>query len=235
MTGAALVLLVMTAPPAATSTAEELVEATRLLREVREEQAVLVLTRALDRGTASDAERAQLSVLLGIARLNLHDEEGARLAFRRALEAQPTVSLPRLAPPKSRALFEAERRDREERPPAPRPAPPGPELTAAAPSAPARRPVGLGLGIAGVVGAGVGVYLVLDSQALRQQAQLEPGALQAQRLFQDAQTRRTWGWIAVGAGAALAVGGALLALWPEPEVGLKVTVGPASLGLAGRF
>ena len=41
-----------------------------------------------------------------MARFNLQDEEGARVAFRRALDAREKVALPARASPKTRVFFE---------------------------------------------------------------------------------------------------------------------------------
>src|SRR5262245_34223949 len=84
---------------------DDVTEATRLLRATRDEAALQLITRALDREDVAAGTRAELYVLLGIARYNLRDEEGTRLAFKRAVQADLEV-LPKLVPPKARAIFE---------------------------------------------------------------------------------------------------------------------------------
>src|SRR4051812_29539268 len=109
---------------------EDLAEATRLLKTAQEESALAVLTRALDRPGLAPGERAEAYVLLGIARVNLRDEEGASLAFQRAAEADANAVLPpKIAPPRARELFEAAKENVKKQaaakppPPAPAPAP----------------------------------------------------------------------------------------------------------------
>jgi len=106
------------APGASAGTPEDLVEGARLLKELREEEAIAVLTRVLDRGDGTSEQIAEAWVLLGLSRFNLRDDEGAGLAFRRALTAFSPVALPRNANPKARVLFDEMRvlveREREE-------------------------------------------------------------------------------------------------------------------------
>ena len=218
------------------SAGEELAEAARLIKAAQDEQAVVVLTRALDRGEVG--ERAQLYVLLGVARFNLRDEEGARLAFGKAIDADAQVSLPRLASPRVRTVFDEERaawdKRRADAPKvAPLTPPPIPVVTTS-PSGSTRRWIGLGVAIAGAAGAAVGGVLVGQSGSQRAQAVADPDALSAQATFKQAQGTRQLGWIVLGAGAAVAVAGGAFALWPAGET-TTVAVGPGGVSVQGRF
>src|SRR5881394_732370 len=104
-TGALLVVTVALSAPALAGPREDIVEARRLLGEVNEEKAIQVLSRALDRGDADSKQKGEIYVLLGIARFNLRDEEGADLAFSRAVENDPEAALPQHTSPKARAVF----------------------------------------------------------------------------------------------------------------------------------
>ena len=122
---------------------EDLAEATRLLKSAQEEAAVQVLTRALDRGGLQGSQRSQLYLLLGIARVNLRDEEGAALAFTHGVEADANAKLPpKIAPPRARELFEAAKAEVARKaalPPVPEPKPePAPEPPPAVVAMPAQ-------------------------------------------------------------------------------------------------
>lgn len=101
-----LLLAALVPAPARAGTGEEIDQARDLLRELREEEVIRLLTRTLDRGDATAAQLAEIYVLLGLARHGLLDEEGARLAFRRSLRADGAATLPKHASPKARTLFE---------------------------------------------------------------------------------------------------------------------------------
>ncbi len=53
--------------------------------------------------------RVEVLIELGIAQVNLGNNEAAKVAFARALEFDPGATLPRLAPPKAQQLFESVR------------------------------------------------------------------------------------------------------------------------------
>jgi hypothetical protein len=208
---------------------EDLAEATRLLKAAQEEAAVQVLTRSLDRPALPSPDRARLYVLLGIARVNLRDEEGALLAFQRGVEASSTVELPpRIAPPRARELFEqakAEVARRRALPPVPEPrperrdelAPPVTVAPAAAveqqkPASSTTRWVGLALGLVGVGAGGTGAYFLVNGTSLRSQSVTEPVATNAAQLFGRAQSSWTAGLALVTIGAVLLVAGVITAL-----------------------
>ncbi len=207
---------------------EDLAQATQLLKSAQEEAAVQLLTRALDRSGLSKPERAELYVLLGIARFNLRDEEGASLAFQRGIEANAAATLPpRLAPPRARELFESAKIDvgrRAALPPVPEPRPDPQPVVVAAASAPAaavaraepRTAVGRWVGVAiaavGAVAGGTGGFLLASGSGLRGQAVAEPVATSSARLFAQAQTQWATGMTLLGVGAVVLVAGVLVAL-----------------------
>jgi hypothetical protein len=211
---------------------EDLAEATRLLKSAQEEAAVQVLTRALDRGGLQPSQRSQLYLLLGIARVNLRDEEGAALAFTHGAEADADAKLPpKIAPPRARELFEAAKAEvarKASLPPVPEPkaepAPPPPQAVVApapvspppavetAPKTGVGRWVGIGLGIVGAAVGGTGGYFLANGSSLRAQSVMEPNAVMSAQLFDRAQTSWTLGLSLLGVGIALLIGGVLTAL-----------------------
>ncbi len=249
--------------------ASDIAEGTRLLRKVREEQAIHILTRALDRGDATLPQRAQIYVLLGVARFGLRDEEGARLAFRRALEAKGDVPFPRFGHPKARKLFEAARVEPAATPPRPDPPlltpevpPPPPPAIAEIPEPPApvqlapaapivapaavqARPLprgvsgktwaGTALAVAGGVAAGVGAWLMLDAQSLRQRAVDEPDAISSDALYRQAVSQDGTGFVLAAASGGAAIIGLIVALWPSDRGDAAVAVTPGGAAFAARF
>jgi hypothetical protein len=205
--------------------ADDLAEATRLLKAAQEEAAVQVLTRSLDRSGLASSERASLYVLLGIARVNLRDEEGGSLAFQRALEADPTVTLPpKIAAPRARELFDSAKVEVSHRKalpkvPEPKPEPAAPALTAAPPQVQQAKPadhagrwIGVALAVAGMASGGTGAYFMVSGTSLRGQAVSEPVATTSAQLFSRAQTDWAIGLSLVSVGAALLVTGIITAL-----------------------
>lgn len=71
------------------------------------EGALAVLDLAPSLGPMTAPDRAQVAVRRGILAMeSAGDEEGARAAFREALEADRNVSIPGYAPPKTRRVFQ---------------------------------------------------------------------------------------------------------------------------------
>ncbi len=220
-------------------TPEDIAEAERLLRIARDDKALQILYPALDRGDASGPQLAQLFVLLGVARFNLRDEEGARLAFRRALDADAAAVLPRLVSPKTRALFDevrvaatASRSGKAAAaaagaspPEATRKPPAGGAPTALSPattSAPLRRlelpdrkTVGVGVAVAGVAAGLIGGFFLHEADGLHTQAVAEPSAMSAYALYKRSLSDYWTGLAFVGSGAIVAAAGVALALWPR--------------------
>lgn len=259
----ALVAFIYAATPTHDARAErDLAEASRLVKSLREEQAIGLLTKTIDRGIDSPALKAQVYVLLGVARFNLRDEEGARLSFRRAFAADPTVALPKSAPPKTRALFEDERarspepaQSPPEPPPAPKPAaepqlslpvaPPAVEVVRPAERAVAhpgsdgsgRRWAGLATGLLGVAGVATGGVMVASASSRRDAAQADPVASSASRTFEQAQAQQRVGQYVAGGGAAVLAVGLALVLWPASSSSPRASLsaGPGGVGVYGRF
>jgi hypothetical protein len=229
------------------SAKDDLVEATRLLKAVQDEQALAVITRALDRGDATPQQTAELCVLLGIARFNLSDLEGARLAFRRALKANGMVALPPRVAPKVRALFDQVKS--EPIAPEPPPAPPQPlaQAQASAPSevvkpAPepasglgTRRIAGIAVAGAGLVAGVIGGVMIGTAYSARDQAQAQMNADNARTQFSAAQSQLLIGQILTGAGAAVLIAGIVLAVWPASASQVALLFGPSGGAVRVRF
>jgi len=243
---AAIVTWVLLSPLAHAGAKQDAVEGARLLKELQEEQAIAVLTRALDRGEATKTEEAELALLLGLARFNLRDEEGARLAFKRGAIADASAELPKLASPKARALFvevrsaleDEQARARAAAQPVAVPSAatqvteqpkPGTSLT--------RQVSGIALAVAGVAAVAVGGWALSDAYSQRSAAVKEPDALKAKSLFDTGQSRLTLGSVLIIAGGIVVVGGAAIFFWPASDSGTSVSwvwLGNG-FGLRGRF
>jgi len=75
------------------------------------EAAVGSLQELLDEQNLTDAQLVEAYRLLGLSRLYLGDEDGARAAYEKLLQAQPDYALPRSAPPKIQQLYARIRQD----------------------------------------------------------------------------------------------------------------------------
>lgn len=229
--------------PAASARAgakEDVAEATRLLENVEEEKAVPVLERAVADAGAAPAELAEAWSLLGVARFNLRNEAGAREAFRKALDANPALSVSKLLAPKGRALVEEVRAQREEelKAKASQAAVEPPKVIViekpAEPLLTTREIAGVGVGGAGLAALAVGAGLAASAYSLRDQAVSEPDANKADQLFRSGKTQRTAGLTMLGVGTAVLAAGVALFFWPE-TAGTKVVVAPNGVAVAGRF
>lgn len=69
------------------------------------EDAVRTLEKGLEQPDLTDDQLVELYRLLGLAYLYLGNEEKARDAFEKLLQAQPDYELPKTAPPKIRSLY----------------------------------------------------------------------------------------------------------------------------------
>jgi len=69
------------------------------------EEAVKTLGRALNQPELTDDQLAEAYRLLGLANLYLGNEDKARDAYEKLLQARPDYELPRSAPPKIRTLY----------------------------------------------------------------------------------------------------------------------------------
>lgn len=84
---------------------EALTRASQQLDEGDFEDAVKTLQRGIDQPDLTDDQLAELYRLLGLSHLYLGNEDRARDAFEKLLQARPDYELPRSAPPKIRALY----------------------------------------------------------------------------------------------------------------------------------
>jgi hypothetical protein len=111
-----------------------------------------------------------------------------------------------------------------------------------------RRVAGLLIGGAGVIAIGVGGYFGWQAYSLEGEAEDACGGAlascakdqvgAAQGLINQARDQATLADVAIGAGAAIAIGGAILYLTaPDGETGVAPVIGPDQVGLsfAGRF
>jgi hypothetical protein len=89
--------------------------------------------------------------------------------------------------------------------------------------------MGLGLGVAGLVAAGLGVYYVTqDGKAI------DSDKINGSPIW--VRDTGKWGWSLVGVGAVAVVAGSAMVIWGRDDgTSVSVAVGPASLGLQGRF
>ncbi len=69
------------------------------------EDAVRTLTRGFDQPDLTDDQLAEMYRLAGLSHLYLGNEEKARDAFEKLLQARPDYELPKATPPKIRALY----------------------------------------------------------------------------------------------------------------------------------
>jgi hypothetical protein len=214
---------------------DDLAEATRLLQQSRDEAAIQVASRALDRDDVAASQRAELYLVLGTARFDLRDDEGARLAFRRALQADFEVA-PRPMPPKARALFDrtraevADERTRQVPEPSPKAVDaPGARAALTPSSEPhIRRWVGLLVIVLGLTAGSIGGDLLGASYGQRALAVASPDALRADLAYQRSLATLDAGLAVIGSGALVALVGALIAVWPS------TASAPIALGASGN-
>ena len=69
------------------------------------EEALATLQRGLEKPDLTDDQLAELYRLLGLSHLYLGNEDKARQAFEKLLQARPDYEIPKSAPPKVRALY----------------------------------------------------------------------------------------------------------------------------------
>jgi tetratricopeptide (TPR) repeat protein len=69
------------------------------------EDAIRTLEKGIDQPDLTDDQLAEMYRLLGLSHLYLGNEDRARDAFEKLLQARPDYDLPRAAPPKIRALY----------------------------------------------------------------------------------------------------------------------------------
>jgi tetratricopeptide (TPR) repeat protein len=86
-------------------------EAERLMGEGEFDRAVRVLQRGLNQPDVTDDELVELYRLMGLAQLYLGNEDRAREAYEKLLQARPDYELPRSTAPKIRELYGRIRED----------------------------------------------------------------------------------------------------------------------------
>ncbi len=86
-------------------------EGERLMSEAEFERAVRVLQRGVSRADVTDDELVELYRLMGLAYLYLGDEQKARDAYEKLLQARPDYELPRSTAPRIRELYARIRED----------------------------------------------------------------------------------------------------------------------------
>lgn len=83
----------------------ELEEAQKQVDEGDYEDAITSLEKGLTKPDLTDDQLVELYRLLGLSHLYLGNEERARQAFEKLLQARPDYEIPKSAPPKVRALY----------------------------------------------------------------------------------------------------------------------------------
>ena len=84
---------------------DEAEDAEQLMSQGDFEEAVKVLQRGLSQPDVSDDVLVELYRLMGLAQLYLGNEDKARDAYEKLLQARPDYDLPKSAPPKIRELY----------------------------------------------------------------------------------------------------------------------------------
>ncbi len=89
--------------------------------------------------------------------------------------------------------------------------------------------IGLGLGVAGLAAIGVGIYYIaVDGNASKN------SAIQNHPIIRRDTSK--WGWTLVGVGGVAALAGTSMFVWGRDDgTQVEVVMGPASLGLHGKF
>jgi hypothetical protein len=90
--------------------------------------------------------------------------------------------------------------------------------------------IGLGLGVAGLAAVGIGIYYIAvdGNVATSSSAGSHPGIL--------VRDTSKWGWTLVGVGGVAALAGTSMFIWGRDDgTQVEVVMGPASLGLHGKF
>jgi hypothetical protein len=98
--------VVLTAASGSGSVAETLDEADTLLGQFKYQEAINILTAALEQPESTLTERAGVYVRIGIARFSMGDEQGATAVFKEALALDANTELPKLISPKISRIFE---------------------------------------------------------------------------------------------------------------------------------
>ncbi len=104
----ALVILSLAAPLVMGQVVPKNEAITKAAQQVDEgdfEDAVRTLEKGIDQPDLTDDQLAEMYRLLGLSHLYLGNEERARDAFEKLLQARPDYDLPKAAPPKIRALY----------------------------------------------------------------------------------------------------------------------------------
>ena len=104
----AFVILSLAAPLVLAQVVPKNEAITRAAQQVDEgdfEDAVRTLEKGIDQPDLTDDQLAEMYRLLGLSHLYLGNEDRARDAFEKLLQARPDYDLPKAAPPKIRALY----------------------------------------------------------------------------------------------------------------------------------
>ena len=107
---------------------------------------------------------------------------------------------------------------------------PGVDVSAIPPWWEQPRPmIGLGLGVAGLAAIGIGVYYIAVDGHASQRSSIDNRPI----ILRDTSK---WGWTLVGVGGVAALAGTSMFVWGRDDgTQVEVVMGPASLGLHGKF
>ena len=106
----------------------------------------------------------------------------------------------------------------------------GADVSAIAPWWEQPRPmIGLGLGVVGLAAIGVGIYYIAVDGNASQRSSIDNRPI----ILRDTSK---WGWTLVGVGGVAALAGTSMFVWGRDDgTQVEVVMGPASLGLHGKF
>ncbi len=201
------------------------------------EAADVVLGLAFNSNELDAADRSRLLVMEGILRMEAFQEPQATKAFRDALELDRLLSLPEFAPPKTRRLFE----DVKATLPAPKVVPIGPIAPLEAHPEPSTGPgllpwIPIGIGGAALLTGGgfVVASRMVDGQLRSGSSDIKTRA-DLDAAVSRGQTFQTTGYVLVGAGGAVLLGGLLWKLSPEFMPLFSLQVVPNEHGFATVF
>jgi hypothetical protein len=213
-----------------------------LYKKQQYEAADIVLGKALNDPATPQADKVQLHILEGMLRMESFQEPQARKAFTEALSMDREAVLPEFAPPATRSLFldvkatlPLTTTPPPVKPPTeatgPKPKPPRPERTPGSEDYLPYIPIGAG-GVAVLAGGGFVVASRVVDGSLRSGSAQITTAEGLRSTVATGQTYQTTGYVLVGVGGAVLLGGLVWKFAPDVAPLLSVNVAPTNQGFA---